>query len=599
MLPGEFVINEILGNLERITLNLESIVYLIYFCERLNKEYSDIFELVTLDKIIEVHNLFRETFNNEYLNRSIVYNIVQFVGRNIDQINSLQLIKITKIISEADCNVKGIEREFLSYYSILNPELKSDLLHFYFMNKLIEPRQLLDELMFLKDSVDFNKFISTIIKCITSCEFEDLLVLFDEFSLNASIKELVEVKHAAKYHNLLKLKVIPIDQIIADIDQEYHQTISKQVQILNSEVIEIRQKLTSLWTNEFVDASNSTLSNYMISENISTPNALLENVSSPGRFVIGAGFGCFLTDSSELVIVNLDNGKATKVVVGEDSIYPVLSDNKIFIASNQELTIYNSSGEIFDINILEDDVVCLKATDNYVYCLTKNGDLYLYDSDLQCEEYRLGVAREYLVNDLIILEGYIAITTNNNLMIFKLNNGDFDLVKEYPSEEIIKILGIKNIIYIFESRSIKQLDIHNHTLREYKPLGSFVDNRIVIESEVSVVITFENKLVRINFSTITPQQIIIAELDSNKKITDLINCDGNFAIIVDDKSFSKIIKKDSIFEISAEYELNATSKNYLLSSGYGNLYVSSSDTLYQINNDNELVIAEEGDENVA
>lgn len=571
----------------------------MYFCERLKKDYSELFELITFEDIIEAHKVFKDTYSKEYSNSNIIYYIVKFASYHKDNFNSIQLNMITKVISEDVSIIKGIDKEFLSFYSILPPELKIDLLPFYFKNRLEEAKDLLSNVRFLENSVDKNKYLSNLIKSIISCDYEDLLNIFDELSLNESIGSIVEVKRAVIYYNLSKLKSCPIEQITALVDSSYHEEITNHLNKLNNEIFEIKQKLTSLWTNEFVDASNSSLSSYMIIEDISTPKMLLENISCPGRFVIGAGFGCFLTIKGELVIVNLENNEILKVYVGNTCIYPVLLGEKVFVANNEELTIFNNKGEIIDINLLEENVISLKATDSCVYCLTKNGVLSLYGGDIKSKEYTLDIGKSNITNDLVILEDYIVISTKENLMIYQWNNDEVVLVKEYPIEEVLKIVGVKNTIYIFEKRSIKQLNINNHILKEYKPLGVFDENKIVVESESSVVITFENKLVRIDFSTTVPVQTIITELAMSRKVTDIINCDGNFAIIIDDKMFAKVIKKESIFETSAEYELDITSHNYMLSSGYGNLYLSSSNALYQINNDEELAIVKEGDENVA
>ena len=250
------------------------------------------------------------------------------------------------------------------------------------------------------------------------------------------------------------------------------------------------------------------------------------------------------------------------------------------------------------MEFVEGNIISVKAINDYIFVLTQYGKIYRYSLE---EEIKCILDEELCtdIQDLLLLDDFIIVTTSKKVKFYKHIDEQVEFINEYIIGNIIRVVAHKNICFVMSNRSIVRIDIEAQTVNTYNSIFDFDENHMIVENEHSVIISINTRLAKIDFNYEPVIHNVFFEVPDGKVITDVINCSGTYAVIMNKVEVATLKNEKGVFSISSIYSLEKDTSQYLMSTGYGNLYVASCNNLYQVSNMSSLQNSKEGNGNVA
>ncbi|MDU5143664.1 MAG: hypothetical protein E6230_15915 [Paenibacillus dendritiformis] len=596
------VINEIISHSEKIVSNINNMAYMCYFCSELGVPYRDLLNVLKPHQVIELYYQYEVMFTYENGNCDLVDELLHYFSQRT-YLSSSVFDKVFKILETTSYKVKKSSQQFRDLYLMMPLQVKQRVLHILLYTKCISVEKCVEEIKGINgNSSNKGECIYYIAKAVVECKHEDLLVQLKGISeLDSIIEKIIEQKIAILAYDLNKLCEIDFNKYCPQEKGKcYIKEMEDIITTLNIQITGVKKKLTSLWTHEYVDSKNSLLSDYALSDRINRPVKIMNSVSAISRFTIGNGYGCLLTRDKQVVVIDIDDPmKIRKIqLAGELITGPVIFNNRIAIGQENEFSVYMKDGLNCFMEFVDGNIISVKAINDYIFVLTQYGKIYRYSLE---EEIKCILDEELCtdIQDLLLLDDFIIVTTSKKVKFYKHIDEQVEFINEYIIGNIIRVVAHKNICFVMSNRSIVRIDIEAQTVNTYNSIFDFDENHMIVENEHSVIISINTRLAKIDFNYEPVIHNVFFEVPDGKVITDVINCSGTYAVIMNKVEVATLKNEKGVFSISSIYSLEKDTSQYLMSTGYGNLYVASCNNLYQVSNMSSLQNSKEGNGNVA
>ncbi|WP_283657228.1 hypothetical protein [Paenibacillus sp. RC343] len=169
-----------------------------------------------------------------------------------------------------------------------------------------------------------------------------------------------------------------------------------------------------------------------------------------------------------------------------------------------------------------------------------------------------------------------------------------DFVEEIKLSTINRVLGINDVCFIITSHSILRWDlsVKSDDIVKYDLMIDIHDNPIVVETPNTLIIASNERIIRIIFNASEATHKVVFSEIKRKAITDIIRCNGLYAVLTIENNFFILKNLDDALETTSKLELMENSDGYKLSCGYGALYITSNRTIYVIKNREAVIIDE-------
>ncbi|MBP2113389.1 hypothetical protein J2Z70_003549 [Paenibacillus silagei] len=545
-----------------------------------------------------IHDEFVSLFNSkssDFLDSIVIY--YHSLKSTLTQ-NDLQ--QLFEILETTPCRLINEFNRFKELYFIMSPQIRQKVLHILLSFNEIKTEEIEMEIENLYQKViNKEEFTYCLVKGIFHCDSESVLISIKTKIQLELIEKMVDQKLAIISYDKANLFSIDVEDYLNTVPDSYKDLLKKIIERSNEEVVSITNKLTSLWTHEYVDSKNSTLSDYALSDKIAIPQKIYSKINAKSRFTVGKGFGCMLTNANRALLYDLNTKKANEIILsGKVVSGPVLINNMLAIGQDDEFSVFGKDGVNRFMDFVEGNIISIKSINDYVYFLTDYGKIYEYNNSGTLRQI-LNLDDSEIYIDILLLDKYLVVVSTGKLNVFYYSEQNPIYVSDFLMEDIKKVIAFNDICFVMTETKIIQVLISSQITIAYTPLTEMKNNHMLAESPNSIVILINSRLVRIVFENGTTSHSILFEAPNNKLITDAINCNGTYALILNDKEIVTLRQQEGIYEISSEYMLDDEHSEYVMSSGYGSLFITSTDNLYQISNMSPSQDLKEGNEYVA
>lgn len=517
--------------METIPFDLERYAYVVYFAQSRDIPYRHMIDRLDIKELVELGKTYETLFTKQELENYRKHNflnvlIKSFAHKN-KQINSESQASFINYLLETKQTLHNAENELLSIFSSIENQYKLLILHIIF-NIELEVDELRIWIAELKSELMHeDHFTYYFCKGIVNCDKIEHLLEIKKFFIDDIISKMIAVKISILTFDINKLNTLDLN-----FNYEY-KDFSILIDQLNSEAADVQSKLAAYWANDQYDASNSTKSNFALSEEITEPKQFVEGNFLEKRLIVGQGYGGILNHERNLCSIDISSGSLTKFShIGKIIKGPVMINGYFAVVSNEcELLLLDHSGKVIQIEMLiEEFIICIKASEEKVYALSDKGILYIVTKN-GIDSYKLNITTDS-IESFLILDTFIIFQGYNCIHILKINEdgvpGEFIEKKDFS--DILNVVGINDTVFILTSNHIFRVFLNDgYSVIRYDRTDTGHNNLVVIDDR-NLLFTLGNKIFKICFQNNTPVHGAIYTDPNNRNFVDLINCNGILAI---------------------------------------------------------------------
>ncbi|MGG4502540.1 SIR2 family NAD-dependent protein deacylase [Paenibacillus polymyxa] len=591
--PNEMVTIQLIQRCSLIKFEIEHYCFLILFSQFHRKNYKQIFKSIPFDNTIDLCKYYEHVFlPSQSLQIPISNNLISvFLSSIFDETSDLSLdhlTKVTNLLCETSISTYGAEQELYNLFTKVDNNQKLKLLSLVLENKYITSTYLLSTLESINVDIGTSEFNFYVVKSIVNCFNKKLLLELSAFFNSGILKEIINLRICILTFDVKNMRLI---------NNNFEARLKPFVNQINSEASFVQEKMASLWTSPYYDATNSVNSSYALSEDVRSPEILKEGEYIKSQLIIGKEYGCILSTERNLVVINLESGLQRKLNnIGNVLLGPIFVENSIGIATNDEISLYNIKGDLLQTEFLiGEEVVSLKPKDKEIIGLTNMGRLFFLNDN---SSFSFVIPEKYKkerYTDVLVFNSFFVFVGEGCIQVFKRDkNRVADFVEEIKLSTINKVLGINDVCFIITAHSILRWDlsVKSDDIVKYDLMIDFHDNPIVVETPNTLIIASNERIIRIIFNASEATHKVVFSEIKRKAITDIIRCNGLYAVLTIENNFFILKNLDDSLETTSKLELMENSDGYRLSCGYGALYITSNRTIYVIKNREAVIIDE-------
>ncbi|WP_283657229.1 hypothetical protein [Paenibacillus sp. RC343] len=362
-------------------MKLSITAFLYYFHSFIEKNYKQIFKSIPFDNTIDLCKYYEHVFlPSQSLQIPVSNNLISvFLSSIFDETSDLSLdhlTKVTNLLCETSLSTYGAEQELYNLFTKVDNNQKLKLLSLVLENKYVTSTYLLSTLESINVDIGTSEFNFYVVKSIVSCFNKKLLLELSAFFNRGILKEIINLRICILTFDVKNMRLI---------NNNFESRLKPFVNQINSEASFVQEKMASLWTSPYYDATNSVNSSYALSEDVRSPEILKEGEYIKSQLIIGKEYGCILSTERNLVVINLESGLQRKLNnIGNVLLGPIFVENSIGIATNDEISLYNIKGDLLQTEFLigeGEEVVSLKPKDKEIIGLTNMGRLFFLNDN--------------------------------------------------------------------------------------------------------------------------------------------------------------------------------------------------------------------------